>query len=288
MSSNLDTQLIWESYRNSNLEIHDTPIYELTLEQWQLGTEQKSRKGWKKPASHDQGVGASAETIFDMGTTILPFGKILKVPGAIGKILPKMGNKLITPTKATGAVKELVKKSPEGFTKGIAAAKEIAKKGVSKIPVGSGAVIGQGIKQGVKAVGKTAGKGALRGGAAAGKAAVRGGAAVAKGVGKTIAKNPGKSLMAYGAAELYNWGSEMWDEAAELLAHVWDNVEDALAWLQQLDIPAMLSGFLDEIAGAIVSYGIPVLVILILLYGGYKLLSWLFSNDDEQPNYSRA
>jgi len=101
-------------------------------------------------------------------------------------------------------------------------------------------------KQGAKQVAKQVAKNT-------GKAAVV--------TGKTVVKNPGKSLAAYGAYE------------------VWDTVNDAIEFLEGLGLDEAL---IPNVAKVIVRYGIPAAAVLAALYGGKKLYDYIKDNNEPE------
>ena len=101
-------------------------------------------------------------------------------------------------------------------------------------------------KQGAKQVAKQVAKNT-------GKAAVV--------TGKTVVKNPGKSLAAYGAYE------------------VWDTVTDAMDFLEDLGLDEEL---IPNLAKVIVRYGIPTAAVLAALYGGKKLYDYVKDNNEPE------
>ena len=103
-------------------------------------------------------------------------------------------------------------------------------------------------KQGAKEVAKQVAKNA-------GKAATA--------TGKTIIKNPGKSLLAYGAYE------------------VWDTVTDAMDWLEDIGLDGAL---IPNTAKVIVKYGIPAAAVFAALYGGKKLYDYIKDSNEKEEN----
>ena len=77
--------------------------------------------------------------------------------------------------------------------------------------------------------------------------------------GKTVVKNPGKSLMAVGAYE------------------VWDSVTDAVDWLKDLDLAEDL---IKPLAEVMVKYTLPAGAVIAALYGGKKLYDYISANDN--------
>ena len=100
-------------------------------------------------------------------------------------------------------------------------------------------------KQGVKQVAKVAKN--------TGKAAVV--------TGKIVVKNPGKSLAAYGAYE------------------VWDTVTDAIEFLEGLGLDKAL---IPNVAKVIIRYGIPAAAVLAALYGGKNLYDYIKDNNEPE------
>ena len=79
--------------------------------------------------------------------------------------------------------------------------------------------------------------------------------------GKIVVKNPGKSLAAYGAYE------------------VWDTVTDAMDFLKELGLDEAL---IPNLAKVIVRYGIPTAAVLAALYGGKKLYDYVKDNNEPE------
>lgn len=88
--------------------------------------------------------------------------------------------------------------------------------------------------------------------------------------GKTIVKNPGKSLMAVGAYE------------------VWDTVTDAVDWLKSLDIAGLADDVIDALAEVMVRYALPASAVVAVLFGGKKLYDYLKQNNEPEEEEIRA
>lgn len=296
--NNRDTELIWENY-NYNRQIEyvlnehdDQTIEELAflpfvvpalLTAVRVGAPHVVRMIARRGAASTIG-GQIAKQQVKKQVTGQALKKMAKdTPGLgkkIGEVVAKTADKV--KTAAPGAVqsgKELAKKTVTKtkevapvIATGIKNTAQRAAPHVNKAFKGGAKVTGNAMKQGAKGAGK-----------------------LVKNTGKTIVNNPGKSLAAYGAYELgsaalefgadvMSWGEETWDAAAELLSNGFASVQEAVDWLQNLDIPGIIEDSLETIASFMVENGISLAVILALLYGGYKFLSWIFSDDDdEQP-----
>jgi len=318
--NNKDTELIWETY-NYNRQIEyvlnehdDQTIEELAflpfvvpalLTAVRVGAPHVIRMIARRGAASTIG-GQIAKQQVKKQVTGQALKKMAKdTPGLgkkIGEVITKTADKV--KTAAPGAVqsgKELARKTvikAREVAPGMAKqGKEIAKKGFSKTKEVA-PVIATGIKNTAQRAAPHVNK-AFKGGANitgnAMKQGAKGAGKLVKNTGKTIVNNPGKSLAAYGAYELgsaalefgadvMSWGEETWDAAAELLSNGFASVQEAMDWLQNLDIPGIIGDSLETIASFMVENGISLAVILALLYGGYKFLSWIFSDDDdEQP-----
>ena len=95
---------------------------------------------------------------------------------------------------------------------------------------------------------------------------------VARGAGKgaeIVVKNPGKSLMAYGAYETFK------------------TVEEFMTWLKELDVVGLGKEIALALANIVVKNAIPIAVVLAVLLGGWKLISMLTNNDDDERAYAR-
>ena len=88
--------------------------------------------------------------------------------------------------------------------------------------------------------------------------------------GKTVIKNPGKSLMAVGAYE------------------VWDSVTDAVDWLKSLDIAGLADDVIDALAEVMVRYALPASAVVAALFGGKKLYDYLKQNNEPEEEEIRA
>ena len=100
----------------------------------------------------------------------------------------------------------------------------------------------QGAKEVAKGVAKNAGKAAAI-------------------TGKTVIKNPGKTVAAYGAYT------------------VWDTVNDAIKFLEDIGLDSVL---VPAVAKVMVQYAIPAAAVLAALYGGKKLYDYLKSENDSE------
>ena len=90
---------------------------------------------------------------------------------------------------------------------------------------------------------------------------------VAKGAGKgaeIVVKNPGKSLMAYGAYKTF------------------ETVDEFMTWLKELDVVGLGKEIALALADVVVKNAIPIGVILAVLVGGWKLIDMLAGDDDEK------
>ena len=312
MNSNLDAQLIWESYRDNTLTFESIEDYDLVLKEHNSQLVQE----WVPLI-----VGAATwgPRIFTAARAAMMAGRPI-VTRMLGsqtgkKAFQQAAKKVTTPGGGATAVKELVKKDPKMMQRAVEVAKklgvdvgkkvgptagkvaDLGKAGAVAARRGAGELAKKtatGAGKAIKGVGKTAGQGMKKVGKSAGQGM--------KKVGGVIKKNPGKSLKygAYGAGayQAYDWGSqaiewgkEQYEAIAGTLMGAIENFDDAVVWVQEVlgDLLDGASGMIETIAEFMVNTGVPILVILLLLYGGYKLLSWIFGDDDdEQPDHSRA
>ena len=325
MSNNLDTQLIWESYRDNSLTFESIEDYDLILKEHnpQLINELAplAALGW---------VGTQAAIwgprIFAAARAAMTAGRpaVTKMLGSQAgkKAVGQVATNLNKPGVAAKAIKEIAAKKPDVVKRALNAATKVGQKvkpTVSKVVdsgkagvATAGGIAGELTKKGVTAAGKGAGHMIKKAPGVAGKAIKgvgKGAGKAVKGVGGAMVRNPGKvaktglyGAAGYGAYDLYNTGKEAIgdlkdkggdaiDSVVDILMTPFEAVGDAVTWLSETvgDFLDANSGILETVAEFMVSTGIPALVILILLYGGYKLLSWIFEDDDdEQPDQSRA
>jgi hypothetical protein len=96
---------------------------------------------------------------------------------------------------------------------------------------------------------------------------------VAVGTAKTVAKNPGKTAVGVGGVVAYNKAKGMLDKipTMEELMDLIPGIDEATAKM---------------IADVAKRYALPVMLILIAIYGGFKLLGWMFGEDADTVDIS--
>jgi len=124
-----------------------------------------------------------------------------------------------------------------------------------------------------QAVGQAAGQVARSAGQAAGQ--------VARGAGNYIAKNPGTTAALGGAAYVGKQVSDTIDDLATSAEELMDKASQGINGIQD-EISAFLGGgALRQIGASAAKYGLPVLAVIAILYGGKKVINWLMGKGDE-------
>jgi len=170
--------------------------------------------------------------------------------GKVAKDMKKSDVKDFASTKHNGLPKKKKKKESIGESQQLNEWVWMLPALATAVRVGGPAITrmltSQGAKQIAKGVAKNSGK-------------------AAQVVGKTIIKNPGKSLAAYGGYKVF------------------ETVDEALEWLKSLDLGDLAEDIIIGLAKAMVKYSIPIAAIIAVLYGGKKLYDYMKDQKQEQP-----